>query len=274
MALALFAGIIILFLQLFIVTEDIISNLYLRRIAGIVFGTARLYVPAIIFTHTQKVAGAEPIKISSMEGFSVKNKITLSFAAFAFIFAFGLLYSAAFPSAASTFSDNDIFSLILTLIGSVLVPALFEELLYRKILCAELTLHGRVFASIISALLFGLAHFSFYTFPYAFICGLVLAFVYLKTGSVRYTVVIHFANNLFGYICAYISTKMTPLDYGNAIMLLVIALGVLSVGAFCTLFPDMKKEPFEDVRLGAPSSVFLSFPMIVYIICAALMNFI
>ena len=274
MALSLFAGIIILFLQTFIVTEALIQNFYLRRVISVVFGAARLYVPALIFMYMQRSAGAKPIAPPKTEAFSVKNKVTLSFAAFAFIFFFGMLYSAAFPAAASSFTDADIFSALLTVLGSALVPAVFEELLYRKLLCAELTLHGGVFAAIISALLFGLAHFSFYTFPYAFICGLVLAFVYLKTGSVKYTVAVHFANNLLGYVCAYVSTKMSPLDYGNAMLLLLIALGVMALGAFFTLFPDMKAASLTEDRVGAPSSAFLTFPMVVYIICAVLMNFI
>ena len=274
MALSLFAGVILLFLQTFTVTESLIPDAYLRRIAAIVFSVLRLYVPALIFMRMQRSAGAEPVKLPKMGSLSVKNKIALSFAAFAFIFSFGMMYSAAFPSAASSFDDKNIVSALITVLGSAVVPAVFEELLYRKLLCAELTIHGGVFASIISALLFGLAHFSFYTFPYAFICGLVLAFVYLRTGSVKYTVAIHFANNFFGYVCAYISTKMNPLDYGNAMLLVMLALGVMALGAFFAIFPDMKNSEFAEDKAGAPSSAFLTFPMVVYIICAVLMNFI
>ena len=273
MALSLFVGVIILFLKSFAVTEAIIPNIYLRRIAALVFAVFQLYAPALIFMRLQKSAGAEAVNFPKDENFSVKNKVTLSFAAFAFIFSFGMIYSAAFPSAASSFGDKDAASVLLTLAGSVIVPAVFEELLYRKLFCTELSLHGGVFAAISSALLFALAHFSFYTFPYAFICGLVLAYVYLKTGSVKYTVAIHFANNLLGYVCAYISTKMSPFDYGNVMMLFIIALGVIALGACYTLLPDMKKFAFEEVG-KVQSSVFLTFPMVVYIICAVLMNFI
>ncbi len=273
MALSLFAGVIILFLQSFIVTEALIPNLYLRQLFSLIFSVFRLYVPVLIFMRMQKISGAEPMNPPQNEDFSVKNKIVLSFAAFAFIFSFGMIYSVAFPSAASSFTDKNIFSAIITVIGSAVLPAIFEELLYRKLFCAELMLHGSVFAAIISALLFGLAHFSFHTFPYAFICGLVLAFVYIKTGSIKYTVAIHFANNFCGYVFAYISSKMNPFDYGNTMMLIIIALGVTALGACYTLFPNMKKVTFSETG-NISSSVFLTFPMIVYIFCAVLMNFI
>ena len=273
MALSLFAGLIILFLKSFAVTEAIIPNIYIRRIAAIAFSVLQLYLPALIFTRLQKSAGEEPVKVQKDEDFSVKNKITLAFAAFAFIFSFGMIYSAAFPSAASSFGDTDAALVLLTVVGSAVVPAVFEELLYRKIFCTALSLHGGVFAAIISALLFGLAHFSFHIFPYAFICGLVLAFVYLKTGSVKYTVAVHFMSNLLGYVCAYISTKMNPFDYGNTLMLVIIALGVMGLGACYTILPGMKK--FDMGSIGnVPSAVFLTFPMVVYIVCAVLMNFI
>jgi membrane protease YdiL (CAAX protease family) len=272
MALALFAGVLLMFLQTFTVTEIFIPNLYLRKLASAVFSAFRLYLPAAIFMRMQKTAGAEPVKIEKAE-FSGKQNAALAFVGFAFIFGFGVLYSAAFPSAANTFTDENIFSALLTVLGSAVVPAVFEEYLYRKLFCTELVVHGGVFATIISALLFALAHYSFYTFPYAFICGLVLGFVYIKTGSVKYTVAIHFANNLLGYICAFIGSRVGAIDYANVMMVILIALGVMAIGACYTLFPNIKKYPLHE-NGNVTSSAFLTFPMAVYIACAVLMNFI
>jgi membrane protease YdiL (CAAX protease family) len=272
-ALSLFAGVIILFLQSFIVTQALIPNVYLRKLASLLFSTVRLGLPAAIFVYMQRACGAEPLKIEKNPQTSAKYNAMLAFVGFVFIFVFGVFYSAAFPSAAQSFNDDDALSALLTVLGSALVPAVFEEFLYRKIICTELTLHGGGFATIISALLFALAHFSFYTFPYAFICGLALSFVYLKTGSVKYTVAIHFANNLLGYVCAFISTKADPLNFTNVLMLVLIALGVMALGACYTLLPNMKR--FAVCENGnIASSLFLTFPMVVYLFCAVLMNFI
>ena len=56
-------------------------------------------------------------------------------------------------------------------------------------------------------------------------------------------------------------------------LLFIIALGVMALGACYTLFPGVKKFPMGESG-SVPSSVFLTFPMIVYIACAVLMNFI
>ena len=272
MALSLFAGVIILFLQSFLVTKALIPNEYLLKLASALFSVLRLGVPALVFMHMQKVSGAEPVKIKKNPESSVKYNVMLSFVGFVFIFVFGIFYSVAFPSAAHSFADKNIFAALLTVLSSAVVPAVMEELLYRKLFCTELTVHGSGFATIISALLFALAHFSFYTFPYAFICGLALSFVYLKTGSVKYTVAIHFANNLCSYVCAFVSTKADPLDFANVTMLVIIALCVMALAACYTLLPHSKKFAFcENGNIA--SSVFLTFPIVVYIFCAVLMNF-
>jgi len=273
MALSLFAGIIILFLQSFFVTENLIPNDYLRGMVSAVFSVLRLGVPVLIFVYMQRKSGMKPMEAEKKREYSEKYNIALAFVGFVFVFCFGMLYSAAFPTAASSFKDKDIFSAVITVIGTAFVPAVFEEILYRKVCCTELTVHGSVFAVIISALLFGLAHFSFYTFPYAFICGLALGFVYLKTGSVKYTVAVHFANNFCGYLCALASVKMDALDYANVMLVVFIALGVMALGACYTIMPYMKR--FAAIESGSvASSVFLTFPMVVYIFCAVLMNFI
>ena len=51
-----------------------------------------------------------------------------------------------------------------------------------------------------SALAFGLMHANFYQFFYAFALGLVLGYVYYKTGRIWYSVVLHAAINFVGSV--------------------------------------------------------------------------
>lgn len=272
MALALFMGILLYFAHSFVIAEGFISNEILRSVVSAVFGVLRLAVPALMFALMQKHAGFEQAELKKPEC-SIKYGITLAFGGFAVIFVSGLLYSAAFPMAAVSFEYKGAGQLALALFSSAVIPAVFEELLYRRLICRELTVHGSAFAVIISALLFGLAHFSFYTFPYAFVCGLVLGFVYLKTGSAKYTAAIHFANNAFSVILSIIEGKVEKLDYTNLTMIMTIALCVMAAGAFYTVMPNMRKIAFCE-NGNVASSVFLTFSMAVYLACAVLMNFI
>ena len=273
MAIALFVGIILFFIQSFICGSKLIENGIVLKAISALLSVVRLGTPVWIFARMQKNAGFEECKIENTEKCSVKYNITLAFAGFAVIFILGILYSAAFPMAATSFNDKSTATVFFTVLGSAVVPAVFEEYLYRRFLCKELTIHGGAFAIIISSLLFALAHFSFNTFPYAFICGVVLGAVYLKTGSVKYTVAIHFANNLLGYVISLIGSGMNATDYMNMMVLIIIALAVMLLGAFYVIFPN--KERFALCQNGnVPSSAFLTFPMVVYIFCSVLMNFI
>ena len=81
---------------------------------------------------------------------------------------------------------------------TVLFAPVAEELLFRKLLLDRCARFGEVPAILFSALLFGLYHQNFFQFFYAFGLGLVFAYVYLRTGKLRYTVAMHAVINFFG----------------------------------------------------------------------------
>lgn len=85
-------------------------------------------------------------------------------------------------------------------IVSVICAPIFEELLFRKLLIDKVVVYGEGTAVLMSALLFGMAHQNSMQFFLAFGVGLVAATVYVKTGRVIYTILIHFSINMFAII--------------------------------------------------------------------------
>lgn len=83
---------------------------------------------------------------------------------------------------------------ILCLITVAILPALFEELFFRKILISRIS-ENAVKASIFSGLCFALFHLSITQFLYQFIYGFFLSLLAVKTKSVVYSVIAHFLNN-------------------------------------------------------------------------------
>lgn len=83
-----------------------------------------------------------------------------------------------------------------------LIPAILEELLFRfvpiKILKGE-----EKTAVILSSVMFAFAHANLFQIPYAFIAGLIFAFVYVATGSIFPSVIMHFMNNLVSLTSIY-----------------------------------------------------------------------
>ena len=73
-----------------------------------------------------------------------------------------------------------------------------EEIVYRKLVIDRLRPLGDLSAVMISGLLFGLIHGNLSQFFYAALFGIVAGFVYVRTGKLRYTVILHLAVNLVG----------------------------------------------------------------------------
>lgn len=114
----------------------------------------------------------------------------------------GSLLGAAMES---IFSDNQNLDITAIMLGTslplravvigILAPIL-EELFFRKFLIDRLIKYGEFTSIFLSGLLFGLYHGNFQQFFYATFIGWLLAFVYVRTGNVRNTILIHMIINL------------------------------------------------------------------------------
>ena len=75
--------------------------------------------------------------------------------------------------------------------------------MFRKILIDRAIVFGDKTAILLSGLLFGLFHGNFYQVFYAFGVGCVLAYVYIRTGKIWYSISLHMAVNFFnGFLSA------------------------------------------------------------------------
>lgn len=87
-------------------------------------------------------------------------------------------------------------SIFLVILGpAILIPAV-EELLFRGILYRSIKRSlSPLIAAIISATLFGAAHMEPDTMPQLIIIGLILTYVYEKSGSIYVPIALHATNN-------------------------------------------------------------------------------
>ena len=88
------------------------------------------------------------------------------------------------------------FGINLLFVG-ILAP-IFEELFFRKAIIDRLRRYGDLPAVLISGLIFGLVHGNLNQIFYTVTVGMLLSFIYVRTGSVLYTISIHAAFNLIG----------------------------------------------------------------------------
>lgn len=106
----------------------------------------------------------------------------------------------------SFLQTSTLSGLLLNLFMIGIIPAVGEELLFRGVL--QQLLHRMIskphLSIIITALLFSAFHMQFYGFLPRFMLGLVLGYAFYITGSLWVPMLIHFVNNSFSVIAAYL----------------------------------------------------------------------
>ncbi len=127
-----------------------------------------------------------------------------------------------------------LFGFLLMLISTAIVPPLVEEFACRGVLLGSLKKYGESFAIIVSALLFGTVHGNFDQMPFAFIVGLILGFITVKTGTIAVSIAVHSFNNLVSVVYSYLNLSNDL--RGMLLMLLysiVLIFGTLGVFLLC-----------------------------------------
>lgn len=89
---------------------------------------------------------------------------------------------------------------VTALILMVLCAPVIEELVFRKLLIDRTVKYGEGTAILLSGLLFGLFHGNLNQFAYAFSLGVFWGFIYVKTGKLIYSIVLHMIINFLGSV--------------------------------------------------------------------------
>lgn len=133
----------------------------------------------------------------------------------------------------------------LNYLWAVLIAPIFEEVFFRGALISTLKRYGNWFAVLVSAALFGLAHGNIAQMLYAFVLGLVLGMVFIKSGSVLPGILMHFAINFLGIT---ISTFFSPETMGVVAILGLLVVAVLITGVILIIITLVNFR--EKLRLG------------------------
>ena len=121
----------------------------------------------------------------------------------------GNFLSALFSAGKSENQLVDLLSSLnpLTIAVAAFIGPVFEEIVFRKLIIDRTRRYGELTAITYSALAFGLFHCNIYQFFYAFALGLIFGYVYVRTGNILMTIVMHMIVNSSSAIMATASNK-------------------------------------------------------------------
>lgn len=232
------------------------------------FNLIEAYSNSSVFQYAYSIIAGEIIPILLLFGIMAalnKNKYAVpivpakknSFSSTALWVGFGMLccsaanYIVSFVAAAfkafgfeleqvSSPELNSIFACILAVVATAVIPAVCEEFAMRCCTLGLVRKYGKAFGVIAVSVIFGLMHRNAVQFIFAFLCGLALGFVTVKTDSVVPAMLIHGFNNGMS-----VTNDILVYAFGDGVkkytFVSLLAFWII-VGGICTVILITKKQ--------------------------------
>ena len=241
----------------------------------------------IFYWLMKKIDAREPEKTSiDFKTFITYVGITLT------LLWIGNMIGLAITALLSSAMQNDIANPVQQLISSTniwfniivisIIGPIFEEILFRKILIDRVIKYGAKVSIILAAIIFALVHGNLNQFFYALLMGGFFAYVYIKTGKIIYTIILHIIVNLMGSVASLfvansihnILSSYTLVDVGIVTVYMIIIFSSFIIGVFG--LSNFKKARFNgkktEISLKNPfKTMFLNYGMICFTIFFVLM---
>lgn len=175
------------------------------------------------------VASARRVKIKEASGMNKKVSGNLVFYCFLIsivcLIGFSQITTAfieflellGYSSVLSNFVINTFWQYLLYVLVSCITPAVCEELLFRGVIASGLKQFGFMVALIVSSVIFTLMHGNAEQTVHQFIIGIVVGYIFLKTGNLWLGVLIHFFNNFISITEYYILITISK-NSGSSIL--------------------------------------------------------
>lgn len=159
------------------------------------------------------------------------------------------LFGVQFPSG-SRETPLGIFGFIISVMSTAFFPAFFEELAMRGMVMGMLRKFGDAFAIIGSAFIFGIMHANADQIVFAFLVGIILGFITIKSDSIWPAITVHFLNNFVSVAFSYLK-KIDGLTYSVSILSVFSLFMLLAVYSLAVL----QKKDADYLKLSAEGEV-------------------
>lgn len=172
-----------------------------------------------------------------------------------------LLSKFGLPDTSPDFSLNgSVLFNTFTFISVVILAPIFEELIFRGMILNTLTKYNKMFAIIVTSLLFGLLHLNITQAIPAFFMSLVLCYMYVQTDSILVTILAHAGNNLLA---------LMPVYSDNFVLITVVIMVFVIYGLITIILKSKEVNAFikeEKTNENWYARFFKQIPNLLYLI--------
>lgn len=143
--------------------------------------------------------------------------------------------------------DSGVGNFLLCTLIICILPAFFEEMLFRGIVLNGAKRLGDVFAALTTGALFCLYHHSPQQTIYQFILGALFGSLAVKSGSIIPSMLFHFLNNFYIIVGYFIWGDEITLPTAVTVVMIVVGLCLLALGLIL-LIKSKKPKIEEDIK--------------------------
>ena len=226
-----------LFVFLFFMIGSTVLGLLLTNVMGLPSDWSNIimqflvFIPMlVIYVKTEKASVKECFSIKPLNWKNALLCLGIAYCSLPFISMIVVLTSPLQPNlveqAMGELNDSSLFLLFVIAVQ----PAVFEELLFRGAALHGYRSLGAKKALLMSALMFAMLHMNLQQALYAFLLGVIFAFMVQRTGSIFASMLPHFIINALNCV----ATAQTPQQ--GVVEELSFAQELVSVGLQCFVF--------------------------------------
>ncbi len=166
---------------------------------------------------------------------------------------------------ATSYLPNSVGELIMATIAIAIIPAIFEEFLFRGIVYGSMAEFNTKAALIFSAAMFTLLHADIYGFLGYIFLGVVLAEIVSRTNSLLPAIVCHFVNNFTALLLGFFNQQII---YAPVFTIVLFVLGIICFLVGFGVFVSRNKKSERDEKIKNTQLLGQSFVNLPIILCA------
>lgn len=192
-------------------TQEELSNSLVYLFVATILAQLCFFIVAYFYNKNNKINFVQASKLNLK--LNIKNvlvcvliSIVAVFGLYNFINMISTFFAKfGFGLSSVSLPINTFYWFVINVILLAIIPAIMEEFIFRGMIFNGLRKSSFMLATIISSVMFALIHLSINQFVYPIIMGIVFSFVLEKTGSLAYSMIVHFCNNFIVILISYIS---------------------------------------------------------------------
>lgn len=146
------------------------------------------------------------------------------------------------------YTNKSVLSSILFFIYIAILPAIFEEFYIRKAVLSFSQKFGNRFAILASAILFAILHMNISQSLFAFLMGIILGVIALKTNRILETGIIHFLNNGYAALTMILEGNQTAITLINGFYIAIFLLGIILLVMSTVKKKEIIKERIKNLK--------------------------